>query len=139
MSMVPTSTELEPDVHRIMYRLKPRRVSRRYPQSFAFADTLHHFWNQKSLAHPPPLPILNLIAKHLVSLNLHATCAALTVTAKAVREETTPVLWRKVVFQWNNSPNGKKKSALKWRTVFESTSAKYIQYVALVPLLRNGG
>lgn len=76
-----------------------------------------------------PLDIFGLIAKHLVAQDLHGSCAALNLTCKAVRDETTPILWKRVVYQWNNSASSKKKAAVKWRGVFESSSARYIQYV----------
>jgi hypothetical protein len=69
------------------------------------------------------------MAEHLVGMDLYATCALLNSTSKAVREETSPVLWRRVVYRWNNSQNGRKKSAVKWKITFSCPAAKYIQYV----------
>lgn len=60
---------------------------------------------------------------------LHASCASLNIASKAVQEETSRILWRRALYKWNNSKNRKKRSAIKWRTVFASKAAKYIQYV----------
>jgi hypothetical protein len=83
-----------------------------------------------------PLDIIGVIAQHLVSADLHATCASLNVTSKLVQDETTATLWECVVYRWNNGQSARKKSARKWKTVFGSESAKHIRYVALVsPIL----
>jgi hypothetical protein len=74
-----------------------------------------------------PLDVIGVIAEHLVAQDLHRTCASLNITSKAVKEETTSILWRRVLYKWNNGPSSKKKSAVKWRTAFGSESAKYIQ------------
>jgi hypothetical protein len=74
-----------------------------------------------------PLELFGLVAEYLVALDLEGTCAALNATSSSVREETTPILWRRVVFRWKNGQSSKKKSAGKWRVVFESEAARYIQ------------
>jgi hypothetical protein len=44
-----------------------------------------------------PLDVIGIIAKCLIVNYAYGTCAALNVTAKAVEEETTPILWKTFV------------------------------------------
>lgn len=62
----------------------------------------------------------------LVSQDCHRTCAMLAMTSKAVRDKVDPILWKSVVYRWNN---GSKTdgTASKWKDVFLSGGAKYIQ------------
>lgn len=36
------------------------------------------------------------------------------------------------MYRWNNDKNARKKRTARWKTVFESESAKYIQYVCSI-------
>lgn len=47
-------------------------------------------------------------------------------TSKAVQEQLNPILWKRVVYRWDNSRQQGKK-AEKWKQVFKSEGAKYIQ------------
>jgi hypothetical protein len=75
--------------------------------------------------------VIGIFAEYLVAVDQHGTCAALNVTSKYVQDVTTPTLWRRVVYRFNNGASGKKKAGIKWRTTFGSASAEYIQYVIL--------
>jgi hypothetical protein len=74
-----------------------------------------------------PLDLLGIVAKWLVTMEMHETCAALNVTSSGVRYETTPVLWRRVQYRWKNGKNSKKKSAAQWKAIFEAEAVKYIE------------
>jgi hypothetical protein len=74
-----------------------------------------------------PLDVISVIAEHLVIQNLRGTCAALNVSSKLYHEETNPKLWRRVVYRYKNSKNGKKKAADRCKVVFGSSGAKHIQ------------
>jgi hypothetical protein len=73
-----------------------------------------------------PFDILEVIAKHLVAQDWHRTCANFAMTSKAVQEQLNPILWKRVVYRWDNSRRQGKK-AEKWKQVFKSEGAKYIQ------------
>jgi hypothetical protein len=46
-------------------------------------------------------------------------------TSKAVRDEIDPILWKTVAYRWDNT--AKNEKALKWKDIFLSGGAKYIQ------------
>lgn len=70
--------------------------------------------------------MIEIIAHILVNKNLHRTCASLDMVCKAVKEIVDPILWTKVVFRWKNTAKGKKGEE-KWKAVFESGGARFIQ------------
>lgn len=45
------------------------------------------------------LDVLGIVAEYLVALDLHGTCAALNATASYVRDETTHILWRRMLYR----------------------------------------
>jgi hypothetical protein len=47
-------------------------------------------------------------------------------TSKAVQEQIMPILWKSVVYRWDNKTK-KTRKAEKWKEVFLSQGAKYIQ------------
>jgi hypothetical protein len=76
-----------------------------------------------------PLDIFGVIAEWLVAQNLHGTCASLNLASRHVQDETRPVLWRRVVYRFNNGPSNKKKAGTRWRITFGSVGAQYMQSV----------
>jgi hypothetical protein len=80
-----------------------------------------------------PPDVLGVVAQWLVAMDGYASCAALNVTSKDMRAETTRFLWRCVVYRFNNSSSGKRRSAVRWRTTFESQAARFVQYVCPIP------
>jgi hypothetical protein len=75
-----------------------------------------------------PLDLIEMIAYDLVDEYQHRTCASLDMVCKAFKEIIDPILWKSVVFRWNNLAKGK-KSGEKWKTIFESDGAQYIKCV----------
>jgi hypothetical protein len=73
-----------------------------------------------------PFDVLELVAKHLVARNWHKTCANLASTSKAVQEEIDPILWKRVLYRWDNSIIKSNKKA-NWRRVFTAERARHIQ------------
>jgi hypothetical protein len=70
--------------------------------------------------------MVEIVAQYLVAKDHHGTCANLNMVCRAVKDITDPILWRRVVFKWNNIAK-RKESEEKWRAVFESDGAKFIQ------------
>lgn len=81
--------------------------------------------------------MVEIVAQYLIAKDHHGTCANLNMVCRAVKDITDRILWRRVVFKWNNIAK-RKKSEEKWKTVFESDGARFIQYVAM-PSIRGPG
>ncbi|KAJ9111187.1 hypothetical protein QFC20_002681 [Naganishia adeliensis] len=77
--------------------------------------------------------MIELIAHNLVDKDLYRTCANLDSVCKAFKEVVDPILWMKVLFRRSNVAKGK-KSGERWRAVFKSEGARYIQFLTIIYL-----